>query len=739
MLRAALLFLLATLSSGPARANQLMALVRADRWSEAAAMAAGLPDPLAGKLVAYFRLLSPSGANASEIAAFMAANPDWPQQAALARRRDEALAAEPDDMAALPLCGRAQSAPALERCAQADLRQGLDAAATAAARAAWLLLVPDRNAEAEFLRRWAPRLAEADHWQRFDRLMGDGADAAAQLPRLDPGDRLRAEARLALRHDEPRAASLLAALGPVERAKPAMLLEQARWLRRGGHDAEAAALWRAEDGAAEHAVAAARLPAFWTERNILARRRLRDGDAEAAYALAAGAAQIAPEQVAEAAFLAGWVALRRLADPRRAAAQFRLLARVSSSAITLARGQYWQARAAAAAGAAGCVTRADAAAAAWPSTYYGQLATLALDANPVALDARIRASRDPAASQAQAAGFATRELVRASAMLVAWGEKRRAAAFLLQIAEAAPEPANLALAAQLANGFGLPETAVALARLAGRDGAVLLETGWPVAADVPPGLQPGGGLRRAAWGARPVRRRRGAGRRGVQRRADPRRRVAERQRRPAPTRWRHAGLDRAGAVQRDPELRAAGDREPRRLPRQAGREAAASGAPLAGRPRLSSPAHAVASGGGIGFAPLAPGTLGSAAAVLFGRALLCGPYHALALALAVALVVPVGVWSIKRAGGAGDPGWVVVDEFAGQWVAMLALPGPGAIGCLLAFALFRLFDIAKPGPVGWVDRRHGAWAVMGDDLVAGGLAACCIVALRWALPGSVSV
>ena len=123
--------------------------------------------------------------------------------------------------------------------------------------------------------------------------------------------------------------------------------------------------------------------------------------------------------------------------------------------------------------------------------------------------------------------------------------------------------------------------------------------------------------------------------------------------------------------------------------------------------------------------------MGSAAAVLVGAGLLRTPHPAWTLAFAVALAVAAGIWSIR---GAGDPGWVVIDEFAGQWVAMLPLVRPSPAGCALAFALFRLFDVAKPGPVGWVDRRHGAWAVMGDDLVAGAIAACCVGAARWALP-----
>ena len=151
---------------------------------------------------------------------------------------------------------------------------------------------------------------------------------------------------------------------------------------------------------------------------------------------------------------------------------------------------------------------------------------------------------------------------------------------------------------------------------------------------------------------------------------------------------------------------------------------------------MSRLARAIASAGGIGFVSRAPGTLGSAAALLAGAALLL--VSSAALTVAVAVAVALGAWAIRRAAGDGDPGWVVIDEVAGQWIAMLPLARPTLAGCLLAFALFRLFDIAKPGPVGWVDRRHGPWAVLGDDLVAGALAAACVAACRWLLPAALA-
>ncbi len=133
-------------------------------------------------------------------------------------------------------------------------------------------------------------------------------------------------------------------------------------------------------------------------------------------------------------------------------------------------------------------------------------------------------------------------------------------------------------------------------------------------------------------------------------------------------------------------------------------------------------ARAIASGLGVGFLPRAPGTWASLFAAVVGAALLAlGQQAILCAAIAAAIG---GVFAIAAAGaGADDPGWVVIDEIAGQFLALAPLGAPRPWSILLGFVLFRLFDIWKPGPVGWLDRRHDALGVMGDDLVAGALAA----------------
>ncbi len=146
-------------------------------------------------------------------------------------------------------------------------------------------------------------------------------------------------------------------------------------------------------------------------------------------------------------------------------------------------------------------------------------------------------------------------------------------------------------------------------------------------------------------------------------------------------------------------------------------------------------ARLIAGGFGLGRLPWAPGTWASLAAVLAGAGLLLVSHWLLAAAAAVATLA--GIWAIGAAGaGAADPGWVVIDEIAGQWITMLALPRPALPGLAAAFLLFRVLDITKPGPIGWADRRHGPLAVMGDDLIAGAIGAALLLAVRAAFPGS---
>ena len=126
--------------------------------------------------------------------------------------------------------------------------------------------------------------------------------------------------------------------------------------------------------------------------------------------------------------------------------------------------------------------------------------------------------------------------------------------------------------------------------------------------------------------------------------------------------------------------------------------------------------------GYLGFVPVAPGTAASALAVLVYALVPPLQQPAVLAPVIVAAFVLGGVSTgvVLRRNGPKDPSHVVCDEVVGQWIALLSVGYAGRWELmLLAFPLFRLFDVWKPPPVSFFDRRPGPWNVMVDDVAAG--------------------
>jgi len=160
------------------------------------------------------------------------------------------------------------------------------------------------------------------------------------------------------------------------------------------------------------------------------------------------------------------------------------------------------------------------------------------------------------------------------------------------------------------------------------------------------------------------------------------------------------------------------------------------------RPIADKTALIIAYGLGSGLLPKAPGTWGSIAALLPGYYILVvmGP---LPLLLASGGLFFIGIWAADahaRIHNTHDAGQVVVDEFVGQWLAMIPLAyitlgRGGLIDVLVAFAAFRFFDVIKPWPINYLDdKMKGGLGVMADDVLAGVFAALSLVGMVWVLP-----
>ena len=140
---------------------------------------------------------------------------------------------------------------------------------------------------------------------------------------------------------------------------------------------------------------------------------------------------------------------------------------------------------------------------------------------------------------------------------------------------------------------------------------------------------------------------------------------------------------------------------------------------------------AIATMGRIGKTRPAPGTLGSAAALLPAVGLAMAGGWVLEAATLIACIVGVKAANVYEAhSGEKDASEIVIDELAGQWIALLVVPLDWR-WWVAAFVMFRVFDVAKPGPVKMAEALPGGIGVMADDIVAGVMAAACLIVMQW--------
>ena len=127
--------------------------------------------------------------------------------------------------------------------------------------------------------------------------------------------------------------------------------------------------------------------------------------------------------------------------------------------------------------------------------------------------------------------------------------------------------------------------------------------------------------------------------------------------------------------------------------------------------------YIIATGFGTGYSPFASGTVGSLAALLVYIVIPLDDYIWLTISV---ITFIIGIWAsgtVEKEKGK-DPGIVVIDEFVGQWIALLFLPKTFWI-FIAAFLLFRILDIIKPFPAADLEEMEGGIGIMLDDIIAG--------------------
>jgi soluble lytic murein transglycosylase len=462
----------AALSAGEAAA--LAAAFKAEtegRYADARAAVANFNNPLLIRIVDWTILrTAPRGeADFASTWRFLREHPDWPEPEVLRRRAEDRIgSATPARevwryfVAFPPLT----SAGHMRRLEAASVASALDVPRFASD--SWRTATFRNADEEEFLQKYGRYLSGEDDIFRFDRILRSGRAQVARdlVPRLPPEYQPVANARLAMATRAADAASLLRDVPAAKLADPAIKLERIGWLRRTGKLDEARALALQPPPA--------QTGSWWHERHQIARDLLAAGRAAEAYAVTVPHGQTKGVAFADAEFLAGWIALRRLRKPADAVKHFQTLYDGVSSDSYRSRGAYWLGRAHEAAGHSGQATEWFGRAAAFGQTFYGQLAARRLPGGKRTLPG------SPEATPAEHEALAKRELVTVARYIGQAGQPERAKPFLLQLARQVSEPGETLLLAELAAELERPDVALTIARRATDGGVILLDALFPV-------------------------------------------------------------------------------------------------------------------------------------------------------------------------------------------------------------------------------------------------------------------
>jgi len=359
--------------------ENVIELVRKHKPDDATQAEATISDPVARKLAEWIVLRSDNNnATVERYRAFITANPSWPSQTFLRRRLEAALWDDHrEDQVVWSWFENESPISAKGRfvLAKAMLARGDRANAERLVREAWRSDPISEDTETSALEMFGPLLSAGDQKARMDALLYTTENEAAAMraaKRLGAGYVALAKARLAAVRKAPNAKTLLDAVPHELHNDTGYLFSRIQLLRRDENYAEAAQLML---GAPKDPARLHNLDEWWIERRLLSRKMIDSGEYRTAYVIARDAALPTRDiYKTEQEFTAGWIALRFLNDPQSAAQHFARIGVGSVNPTTLARGGYWQGRAAEAAGRVQEARAAYTAAAEQSTSYYGQLA-----------------------------------------------------------------------------------------------------------------------------------------------------------------------------------------------------------------------------------------------------------------------------------------------------------------------------------------------------------------------------
>ncbi len=442
-------------------------------WTEAETLAAWTGSPVARDIVLWSRLRDGAG-TWDEYRAFLIRNPGWPALAALHRSGERQMAASlpAAEMLAFFADEPPQTGTGSLRLAAALKASGEETEAEAEIVRAWTEYSLTGAERTEMLDTWGDVL-KPHHQARLDMLLWRGLtdEAEAMLRLVDEDWQRLAQARIATRRDAEGMQYQINTVPARLKNDPGLAYE--RYLYRVSKGR-----WQdAEDYLLEKSTSATALgkPEMWMDRRAnLARQALEDGDVTAAYRIAAQNFGSSGADYADSEWVAGFIALTRLSDPKRAIGHFTRFQAAVSTPISLGRAGYWLGLAFEKSGDAEAAQNAFRMGAEYQTSFYGQLAAEKLASPP---DAHLAGTGTP--PDWRDAPFMQSSVVKAAYFLHLADDDRRASQFFRQAAADQPPETRAALA-QMAIDLGRPQIGIRIAKDAASEGIILPDQYYPL-------------------------------------------------------------------------------------------------------------------------------------------------------------------------------------------------------------------------------------------------------------------
>lgn len=471
-----------------ARADEVASLRQALTAAEVkdwpAALAAAQGAGAAGGDVIVWQWLRDSQGKLGDYESFLARHPDWPGLALMREKGEVAVArsTDPARVAAYFDAGKPKTGQGAVALVSAMVALGRPGEAEAEAFRAWTTLKFESEDETAMLGLMGDALSVA-HEVRLDRILWEGGrngEAQRMLPRVSKDWQALAAARIALRADSTKAAALVEAVPKAVANDPGLAFERFGFRMRADRYDDAATL------IIERSKTAAGLgdPQAWAKRRAdLARILLRQDQPKTAFRVAAQHQLTSGDEYADLEFLAGFIALRKLADADAAVTHFARMKEAVVTPISVARAEYWMGRALEAKGDNAGAQAAYARAARNQTAYYGMLASEKIG---LPLDPALANAGEPGAGW-RTSGFAGSSVLAAGMALAEAGDRTLAKRFFLQLAEGL-DGTELEQLADLALRMKEPHIALLVAKAAAERGLILPRAYYPVPDFVPDGL-----------------------------------------------------------------------------------------------------------------------------------------------------------------------------------------------------------------------------------------------------------